>query len=79
MKAFIRTTLLASLLLVSLSASAAQVSIGIRIAAPPPPRVVAVPISISPSPDFVWVDGYWYPVGHDYKWHCRCSLGSSAS
>lgn len=67
MKTFIRTTLLASLFLTGVSALAAQVSIGIQIGAPPPPRVVVVPVS--PGPDFVWVEGYWYPVGHHYKWH----------
>lgn len=67
MKTFIRTTLLASLFLASMSALAAQVSIGIQIGAPPPPRVVVVPAS--PGPEFIWVEGYWYPVGHHYKWH----------
>ena len=46
----------------------AQISVGIQIGAPPPPRVVAV-VPTRPGPDFVWVDGYWYPVGHHYKWH----------
>lgn len=45
-----------------------QISIGIQIGAPPPPRVIAV-VPTSPGRDFVWVDGYWYPVGHHYKWH----------
>jgi hypothetical protein len=45
----------------------AQVSVGIRIGAPPPPRVVVAPVT--PGPDFIWVDGYWYPVGNHYKWH----------
>jgi len=67
MRTFIRTTLLVSLLLVGISAFAAQVSIGIRIGPPPPPRVVAVPVS--PGAEFVWVEGYWYPVGRHYKWH----------
>jgi hypothetical protein len=67
MKSFVRTILLASLVLIGVSAFAAQVSIGIRIGAPPPARVVAVPVS--PGPDFVWVEGYWYPVGRHYKWH----------
>lgn len=67
MKTFIRTTLLASLFLAGVSALAAQVSIGIQIGAPPPPRVVVVPAS--PGPEFIWVEGYWYPVGHHYKWH----------
>ena len=45
-----------------------QVSIGIRIGPPPPPRVVRV-LPARPGPEFVWVDGYWYPVGNHYKWH----------
>ena len=45
-----------------------QVSIGIRIGPPPPPRVVQV-LPPTPGPEFVWVGGYWYPVGNHYKWH----------
>lgn len=45
-----------------------QVSIGIRIGPPPPPRVVRV-LPARPGPDFVWVEGYWYPVGNRYRWH----------
>lgn len=45
-----------------------QVSIGIEIGAPPPPRVVRA-LPPRPGPDFVWIEGYWYPVGHHYKWH----------
>src|SRR5882724_9159174 len=68
MRNLIRTTLLASLLLVGVSAFAAQVSIGIRIGPPPRPRVVRV-LPPRPGPEFVWIDGYWYPVGRHYKWH----------
>jgi hypothetical protein len=50
------------------SVAAAQVSVGIVIGAPPPPRVVRV-VPRSPGPEFVWVQGYWYPVGNHYKWH----------
>jgi len=46
----------------------AQIAIGIQIGAPPPPRVIAV-VPTRPGPDFIWVEGYWYPVGHHYKWH----------
>jgi hypothetical protein len=46
----------------------AQVSLGIRIGDPPPPRVIRERPR-SPGPEYVWVDGYWYPVGHHYKWH----------
>lgn len=45
-----------------------QVSFGVSIGPPPPPRVVRV-LPPSPGPEFVWVDGYWYPVGHRYRWH----------
>ena len=45
----------------------AQISVGIEIGAPPPPRIVARPVV--PGPGFVWVEGYWYPVGHHWKWH----------
>ena len=56
------------LMLLAGSVFAADISIGIRIGPPPPPRVVyAVPRS--PGPDFIWVEGYWYPVGNHYKWH----------
>lgn len=46
----------------------AQISLGITIGAPPPPRVVRVRPR-SPGPAFVWVEGYWYPVGGHYRWH----------
>ncbi len=46
----------------------AQISIGIRIGPPPPPRVVRV-LPPTPGPGYVWVAGYWYPVGNHYKWH----------
>jgi YXWGXW repeat-containing protein len=46
----------------------AQVSIGISIGPPPPPRIVRV-LPARPAPEFVWIDGYWYPVGNRYRWH----------
>jgi WXXGXW repeat (2 copies) len=48
--------------------SHAQVSIGIQIGAPPPPRVIAV-VPPTPGPEYVWIEGYWYPVGRHYRWH----------
>jgi hypothetical protein len=56
-------------ILLALAAGAAmgQVSIGIQIGPPPPPRVMVVPPQ--PAADFLWIEGYWYPVGHKYKWH----------
>ena len=68
MKSFIRAALLAAILLAASSASRAQVSIGISIGAPPPPRVVYVQPA-EPGPEYVWIEGYWYPVGRHYRWH----------
>jgi hypothetical protein len=45
-----------------------QVNVGIRIGPPPAPRAYYRQPP-RPGPDFVWVDGYWYPVGHRYVWH----------
>ncbi|HUI81521.1 MAG TPA: YXWGXW repeat-containing protein [Bryobacteraceae bacterium] len=60
------------LLLVALvgvgSAFAIDFSVGINIGPPPPPRVLAVHPP-APGPDYVWVDGYWYPVNGRYVWH----------
>ena len=63
-----QAALLAGTILCSVSAVRAQISIGIQIGAPPPPRVVYVQPP-QPGPDFVWVEGYWYPVESHYKWH----------
>jgi hypothetical protein len=46
----------------------AAVSVGIVIGPPPPPRVAYVRPA-APGTDFVWITGYWYPVGHHYVWH----------
>ena len=67
MKSLLRATVLVAMLTYG-SALAAQISIGIRIGSPPPPRVVRV-IPPTPGPGFVWVEGYWYPVGNHYRWH----------
>jgi hypothetical protein len=64
----VKAALLAGAILCSVSAVRAQVSIGIEIGAPPPPRAVYVQPP-QPGSDFVWVEGYWYPVGTHYKWH----------
>ena len=69
MRRLATTTVL--LLLVSLgvgSRADAQVTIGIRIGPPPAPRVVRV-LPPRPAPSFVWIEGYWYPVGSRYAWH----------
>src|SRR5689334_10417298 len=39
---------------------------GYYVAAPPPPPVYYAPPA--PRPGFVWVSGYYYPVGARYVW-----------
>ena len=68
MKNLIRAGLLFAVLLSYTHVARGQVSVGITIGPPPPPRVVRV-IPSRPGPEFVWVDGYWYPVGGHYRWH----------
>ena len=64
-----KKSLLWVMLFVAVGSSAfSQVSIGIAIGPPPPPRVVRV-LPQRPGPEFIWVEGYWYPVGRHYKWH----------
>ena len=63
-----KTNLLALMLIAGGSALAVDLSVGIQIGAPPPPRVVRV-TPPSPGPGWVWVTGYWYPVGRRYQWH----------
>ena len=59
---------IATLLVASAPAAQAQVSFDYRIETPPPtPRAYRVPPQ--PGPDYVWVDGYWYPVNGQYRWH----------
>jgi len=67
MRRFLLMILLA-LTVAAVPGFAAQVSIGIRIGPPPPPPVVRV-IPVRPAPEFVWVEGYWYPVGNHWNWH----------
>jgi hypothetical protein len=47
---------------------AGQVSFGIRIGPPPAPPVIGL-VPASPGPRYQWIDGYWYPVGHNWRWH----------
>jgi len=63
-----KTVLVVAVLLAGATALAAQISIGVRIGPPPPPRVVHVAPE-RPGPDFIWIEGYWYPVTGRYKWH----------
>jgi len=68
MRSWIRTTLLAALLLACGSSVAGAQIIGIRIGPPPPPRVVRI-MPPRPGPAYEWVGGYWYPAGNRYRWH----------
>ena len=61
-------TKLFAFVLMAAGTLSAQVSVGIRLGPPPPPRVVRV-LPRSPGPDYIWVAGYWYPVGRKYRWH----------
>jgi len=45
-----------------------QVSVGVTIGRPPMPRVLRA-IPAAPAPEYLWIGGYWYPVGGRYKWH----------
>lgn len=68
MKNLIRSGLLFALLLTGGYAANAQVAVGISIGPPPRPRVVHE-LPPRPGAEYVWVDGYWYPVGRHYRWH----------
>jgi hypothetical protein len=70
MKPFIWTTSVVTFLLTGGSVVAAQthVSVGIQIGPPPPPRVVYVAPPPA-EPEYLWVEGYWYPVQRHYVWH----------
>jgi hypothetical protein len=69
MRSFTRTAAILALMLLGMGSSLdAQDSIGIRIGPPPAPRVVRVQPA-TPGPSFVWVAGYWYPIGILYQWH----------
>ena len=61
-------TKLSVLILLAAGALFAQLSVGVRIGAPPPPRVVRVQPR-SPGEGYLWIGGYWYPVGSRYQWH----------
>ena len=59
---------ISALLLAFAPPAHAQVSFDVRIGTPPPaPRVYRVPPQ--PGPGYIWVDGYWYPVNGQYRWH----------
>src|SRR3954464_15403860 len=67
MRHLLKRLVLAASIFLAPGIANAQVSFGIRIGPPPPPRAYRVPPP--PGPDYVWVEGYQYPVGNRYRWH----------
>jgi hypothetical protein len=35
---------------------------------PPPPPAYAYAVPVAPGPGYIYVAGYWYPVGRSYQW-----------
>ena len=68
MKTLLGTAIVGAMLLIASSTVDAQFSVGIRIGPPPRPRVVRVEPR-RPGPEYVWIEGYYYPVGNKYRWH----------
>jgi len=67
MRTLLRTLAISVFVVGTASMAQAQVSFGIRIGEPPPPRAYRVPPA--PGPDYIWVEGYQYPVNGHYVWH----------
>src|SRR6476659_4643661 len=70
MKRVIWIASVATFLLAGASVAGAQtsVSVGIHVGGPPPPpQVVYVGPPPPPAPEYVWVQGYWYPVAYKHK------------
>ena len=58
---------LSAALLASGACANGQLAFGLRIDEPPPPVVYRVPAQ--PGDDYVWIEGYWYPLSGRYVWH----------
>ena len=54
-------------LLATAIAAPSSAQISVYIGTPPPP-IRYEEYGPTPGPGFVWVDGYWEPVGHHYRW-----------
>jgi hypothetical protein len=68
MKHLVTPAALLGLLLLFAPSAQAQVSFSFSFGAPPPPpRVYRV--APQPGPEFIWVEGYWYPVNGRWAWH----------
>jgi hypothetical protein len=42
--------------------------VGIEIGAPPPPPHVRYLRPVAPSSNHVWINGFYEPVGREYRW-----------
>ena len=68
MKRIPQALAISALLLALAPAAHAQISFDVHTGTPPAaPRAYRVPPQ--PGPDYVWVEGYWYPVNGQYRWH----------
>jgi hypothetical protein len=50
------------------AAPAVGIGVGIELGAPPPPPHVRVVRPVMPGPGYVWVNGFYEPVGGQYRW-----------
>jgi hypothetical protein len=69
MKTFVKATLLGGMMLAGAAMCSAQVSVAVQIGHPPPPARVVHVLPPRPAAEFMWVEGYWYPVSGRYVWH----------
>jgi hypothetical protein len=68
MKTFLKAAMLTGMMLGGVAICSAQISVAVQIGPPPPARVVRV-LPPRPAPEYIWVEGYWYPVSGHYLWH----------
>ena len=62
-----RWTLMPAVMLAVAIASPSSAQISVYIGTPPPAIVYEEQVP-PPSTGFVWIEGYWIPAGHRYKW-----------
>ena len=62
-----RWTWMPGVLLAAAIAAPSSAQISVYIGTPPPAIVYEEP-GLPPDAGFVWIEGYWRPVGHHYKW-----------
>ena len=62
-----RTNWMYGALLAAAIASPSSAQISVYIGTPPPPLVYEEP-GPPPGAGFIWMEGYWMPAGHRYRW-----------